>query len=124
MSTYNLNTLHPQPRKAPPTRPATAAGAELLRNHHQARPTRSPPMWPPGMLVILTRNPTTEAAQPCCPICCPVPVVWRAERLPDPSALQRIRLSATMMTDHFPDRVLGAIQEARGPRPRPGAAQV
>jgi hypothetical protein len=64
-------------------------------------------MWPPGQLVLLSRTGGESLGG-----CCGVGGTWRADELNDARQLQRIVLTPSMIWDHFPDRVLGAIQSA------------
>ena len=99
--------------------PPCVRGAELIAAHRAARPHRSRSMWPPGVLVGLAKEP---------PQCIPQtgrpgrsgrqgrPGEWHARLLDTPAELaqlQRIRLCARMMLDHFPDNVVAAIQAVR-----------
>lgn len=89
-------------RSAPPT------AAHLLHGYRQsACSVRARPMWPPGQLVLLSRTGGESLGG-----CCGVGGTWRADELNDARQLQRIVLTPSMIWDHFPDRVLGAIQSA------------
>ena len=101
------------------------AAREMIATHTATRPQRSTAFYPPGRVLWLTElTPDEEEDEEARGGvdagsrsgggrgCCHTEGAYRAHELADARPLQRLIMGTSMLTDHFPDRVLGALQSA------------